>query len=61
LDIAGDPIREVLMSFLAALWGHLRTRKKFWLPPIIIMVVVVGGLFVADKVAVLAPRIYGLF
>ena len=49
------------MSFLAALWGHLRTRKKFWLPPIIIMVVVVGGLFVADTVAVLAPRIYGLF
>ena len=49
------------MPLLASIWGHLRTRKKFWLPPIIIMVVVVGGLFVADTVAVLVPRIYGLF
>ncbi len=34
------------MSFLAELWTFLRIRKKFWLLPIIVMMVIFGGLLV---------------
>lgn len=49
------------MSFLTELWSFLRARKKFWLLPIIIMVVVVGGLLVVAQGSVVAPFIYALF
>lgn len=49
------------MSFLAEFWNFLRVRKKFWLLPVIIMLVVLGGLLVLAKGSALAPFIYTLF
>ena len=49
------------MSFLVELWRFLRVRKKFWLLPILIMMVVFGGLVVLTKGSAIAPFIYTLF
>ncbi len=50
------------MSFIKELWKFLRVRKKLWLLPIIIIMVVLGGLLIlAAKSAVVAPFIYTLF
>lgn len=50
------------MSFLKELWKFLRARKKLWLLPIIIVMVVLGGLLIlAAKSSVVAPFIYTLF
>ena len=49
------------MSFLRELWQFLRARKKFWLLPIILVRVVLGGLLVLAQGSVVAPFIYTLF
>ncbi len=49
------------MSFLIELWQFLRERKKFWLLPIVIMMVVFGGLIVLAQGSAVAPFIYTLF
>ena len=49
------------MDFLAELWRFMRVWKKFWLLPILIMMVVFGGLVVLTKGSVIAPFIYTLF
>ncbi len=49
------------MSFLAELWSFLKVRKKFWLLPILIMMVVFGGLIVLSQGSAVAPFIYTLF
>jgi len=50
------------MSFLQELWKFLKVRKKLWLLPIIIVMVVLGGLLIlAAKSAVVGPFIYTLF
>jgi len=49
------------MSFLAELWAYLRTRKKWWLVPIMLMMVVLGALLVLAKGSAVAPFIYTLF
>ncbi|MDD9878834.1 MAG: DUF5989 family protein [Magnetovibrio sp.] len=49
------------MSFLAELWTFLRVRKKFWLLPIIVMMVVFGGLVVLSQGSAVAPFIYTIF
>jgi hypothetical protein len=49
------------MSFLKELWAFMRARKKYWLIPIIVFMVVVGGLLVFVKGSVVAPFIYTLF
>ena len=49
------------MNFLAELWAFLRVRKKLWLMPIIIVMVVIGGLLVLAQGSVMAPFIYSLF
>ena len=49
------------MSFLTELWRFMRVRKKFWLAPILIMMVVFGGLVVLTKGSAVAPFIYTLF
>ena len=42
-------------------WAFLRVRKKFWLLPIIIMMVVFGGLVVLSQGSAVAPFIYTIF
>ena len=49
------------MDFLAELWRFIRVRKKFWLLPILIMMVVFGGLVVLAEGSAVAPFIYTLF
>ncbi len=49
------------MSFLAEFWKFLRVRKKFWLMPILTMVVVFGVLLIVAESSALAPFIYSLF
>jgi hypothetical protein len=46
---------------VAELWRFIRVRKKFWLLPVLIMMVVFGGLVVLTKGSVIAPFIYTLF
>ena len=50
-----------MLDFLGELWRFMRVRKKFWLLPILIMMVVFGGLVVLTKGSVIAPFIYTLF
>ncbi len=49
------------MDFLQELWAFLRTRKKFWLIPVVLMVAAFGGLVVLSNGSALAPFIYTLF
>jgi hypothetical protein len=49
------------VGFLIELWQFLRERKKFWLLPILIMMVVFGGLIVLSQGSAVAPFIYTLF
>lgn len=49
------------MSFLLEFWDFLRSRKKFWLLPVIMMALVLGGLVALTHGTVVAPFIYTLF
>lgn len=49
------------MSFLIELWRFMRARKKFWLLPILVMMVILGGLIVLAQGSAIAPFIYTLF
>ncbi|MEK9754765.1 MAG: DUF5989 family protein [Rhodospirillaceae bacterium] len=49
------------MAFLSELWMFLKVRKKFWLLPIVIMMVVFGGMVVLAKGSAVAPFIYTIF
>ena len=49
------------MSFLIEIWSFLRARKKFWLLPIVLAMVVLGGLVVLTQGSAVAPFIYTLF
>lgn len=49
------------MSFIAELWQFMRARKKFWLLPIVIMMVIFGGLVVLAQGSAVAPFIYTIF
>ena len=49
------------MHFLAEMWAFLRTRKKLWLAPVIILMLLLGGLLIFAQGSVLAPFIYTLF
>jgi len=49
------------MQFLKELWTFLRVRKKLWLAPIILVMIIFGGLLVLAQGSVVAPFIYTLF
>ena len=49
------------MEFVSELWRFMRIRRKFWLLPILIMMVVFGGLVVLTKGSAIAPFIYTIF
>ena len=49
------------MAFLAELWRFLKVRKKLWLLPLVLMMLIVGGLLVFAQSSVIAPFIYTLF
>lgn len=50
-----------MLDLLSDLWGFMRERKKYWLLPIIILMVLLGGLIVLGQGSAIAPFIYTLF
>lgn len=46
------------MDFLRDMWAFLKVRKKFWLLPIILTLVLLGVLIVVTQGSVLSPFIY---
>lgn len=49
------------MGFLGEFWKFLRVRKKFWLLPLLVMIVLFGALLILAESSALAPFIYTLF
>lgn len=50
-----------MIEFLSDLWSFMRERKKLWLLPIVITLVVLGALIVLLQGSAIAPFIYTLF
>jgi hypothetical protein len=48
-------------EFLKDLWAFMKERKKFWLAPIIIVLLLLGALIVLSQGSAVAPFIYTLF
>jgi len=49
------------MDFLTDMWGFLKDRKKFWLLPLIVIILMFGALMVFASGSAIAPFIYTLF
>jgi hypothetical protein len=49
------------MSIFAELWAFMRMRKKYWLAPILFLLLVLGGLVILAQGTAVAPFIYTLF
>jgi hypothetical protein len=49
------------MSFLKEFWEFLKVRKKYWLLPIIFILLIFGGLIVLTQGSAVAPFIYTIF
>ena len=49
------------MSFIKEFWEFLKVRKKYWLIPIIIVLVLFGGLIILSQGSAVAPFIYTIF
>ena len=50
-----------MVSFLSDFWSFMAERKKFWMLPIMIVLLAIGGLLVLAKGSAVAPFIYTLF
>jgi hypothetical protein len=48
-------------EFVLELWAFMKERKKFWLLPIVLVLVLVGALIVLTQGSAVAPFIYTLF
>lgn len=49
------------LSILSEFWAFLKVRKKWWLAPIVIILVLLGALIVLSEGSAVAPFIYTLF
>ena len=52
---------EAFFDLLKDVWDFLKVRKKYWLAPLIITIVLMGGLLVFTQGSVVAPFIYSIF
>ncbi len=50
-----------MLDFLKELWAFMRARKKYWLLPIIFVLLLLGGLLILAQGSAVAPFIYTLF
>jgi len=50
-----------MLSFLREFWMFLRVRKKYWLIPVFLVMIIFGGLVVLTKGSAVAPFIYAIF
>ena len=55
------PTLTEAMEFLRDLWDFLRVRKKLWLLPIVLIMLLLGGLVMVSQQSVLGSFIYTLF
>jgi hypothetical protein len=60
-DDEGPVLRGLKVSFLAELWRFMLIRKKFWLLPIVLMMVAFIGLVMLTTDSAVAPFIYTIF
>ena len=49
------------MGFVTELWHYMRARKKFWLLPMLLLLILFGGLIILAKGSAIAPFIYTVF
>ena len=49
------------MSFFAELWEFMKVRKKYYLIPIIVMMILLGGLLILTQGSAIAPFVYTIF
>jgi hypothetical protein len=49
------------MSIVREIWAYMRERKKWWLAPVILMLLFVGTLLIFAQGSALAPFIYTIF
>tara|TARA_B100000959_G_C14387159_1_gene380659 strand:- start:206 stop:355 length:150 start_codon:yes stop_codon:yes gene_type:complete len=49
------------MSFIKEFWNFVKVRKKYWLLPIIFLLVLLGGLIILSQGSAVAPFIYAIF
>ena len=52
---------EALFEILRDIWDFMKVRKKYWLAPLIITIVLMGALIVFTQGSVIAPFIYSIF
>ncbi len=52
---------EASIELIKDLWGFINTRKKYWMAPLIISLVVLGALIIFTQGSAIAPFIYTLF
>ena len=52
---------QVFIELIQDIWDFLRVRKKYWLAPLIITIVLMGGLIIFTQGSVIAPFIYTIF
>ena len=52
---------KLVIKFIKQFWGFLRVRKKFWLLPLILILLTFGVLIVLTAGSAIAPFIYTLF
>jgi hypothetical protein len=52
---------ESLIDLVKDIWDFLKVRKKFWLAPLIVTIVLMGALLVLTQGSVVAPFIYSIF
>ncbi len=50
-----------MLELIRDLWGFMRERKKFWLAPIVIVLLLIGGLLIFAQGSAIAPFIYTIF
>jgi hypothetical protein len=50
-----------MFELLKDFWDFMRIRKKFWMAPIVLIMLLLGGLLIASQSSVVAPFIYALF
>ena len=60
-SVALPPAGLGMLDFFRDLWDFLRTRKKVWMLPIILLMVLLGGLIIVSQQSVLGSFIYTLF
>jgi hypothetical protein len=50
-----------MLELVKDLWDYMRVRKKFWLAPVLFLLVALGALLVLAQTSAIAPFIYTLF